>query len=271
VIELPADLRYYFGENDAFEAILNVKGKVFREHKNRKTVHIRKDGKGYFLKVHRAVGWREIFKNLFSLRLPVLGAQNEIRAIKRLEEIGVETMKMVGYGFRGMPPAWMESFLITEELEGTVSLEEFSREWKSNPPDFTLKLAIIKKVAEIARLLHKNGINHRDFYICHFLIDLKSLEEMSNEGLRMYLIDLHRVQLQEKVPQRWIIKDLAGLCFSSMDIGLNRRDILRFMKFYSGKPLRTSFREDSRFWELVKRRAVKLYEREFKRLPGLQI
>jgi hypothetical protein len=100
---------------------------------------------------------------------------------------------------------------------------------------------------------------------------LKSLEEESNEGLRMYLIDLHRVQLQEKVPRRWIIKDLAGLYFSSMDIGLNRRDILRFMKFYSGKPLRTSFREDSRFWELVKRRAVKLYEREFKRLPGLQI
>ncbi len=269
MIELRTDSQDFFKGKDAFDEILNLQGEIFRQHKNRKTLRITKDGKGYFIKIHRKVGWGEILKNLLNLRLPVLGAKNELRAIRKFEELGIETMKVVGYGERGLLPAWLDSFLITEELENTISLENFCKGWKSNPPDLNLKLFLILKIADIARRLHQNGINHRDFYICHFLLDLNSLRE--HNSLRVYLIDLHRVQMRKHTPQRWIIKDLSGLFFSSMDIGLTRRDLFRFMKAYSGKPLRTLLKDEQDFWNQVSKRAVTLYQKHFNCLPATQI
>jgi heptose I phosphotransferase len=269
-MELSSALQNVFRGKNAFSEILEVEGEVFREHKNRRTVRITRDGKGYFVKVHRNIGWREIIKNIFSLRLPVLSAGNELRAIGMLDALGIETMKIAGFGVRGLPPAWLESFLITEELDNTISLENFSREWKAHPPDVYLKWAIIRNIASVARRLHERGINHRDFYICHFFIDLRAADERNGyEGMRLYLIDLHRMQMRKHTPGRWIIKDIAGLFFSSMDIGLTRRDLFRFIKTYSGKPLRDALREDQKFWERVSHRATTLYKRHFHRLPAI--
>lgn len=270
MIQLRRDFYDYFENNNVFDGILNLEGKVFREHKNRETLYFTKDGKGYFVKIHRGVGLKEILKNLFQLKLPILGAQNELKAIKKLEELDIATMKMVGFGVRGIPPAWLDSFIITEELEDTVSLETFCKEWPSNPPAFPLKLAIIRKIASIAQRLHQNGVNHRDFYICHFFMETSQLKkELDYDKLKIYLIDLHRVQIRRKTPNRWVIKDLSGLFFSSMDIGLTRRDIFRFMKAYSGKSLRIIHKEDRLFWIKVSRRAARLYQKHFKHNPHI--
>lgn len=263
MITLSAEIRKLVGEGDVFDAILNIEGEIFRAQKNRKTLFVRMGDKGYFIKIHRGVGWKEILKNLLTFKLPVLGAQNEARAIRRLAEIGVDTMKMVGFGTRGIPPAWIDSFVITEQLEHTVSLEDFCREWPKAPPAFPLKLALIQKVADIARSLHQNGVNHRDFYLCHFLLDRNSMGEKT---FRVFLIDLHRVQIRKNTPQRWIIKDLGGLFFSAMEIGLTRRDMLRFMKFYRQKPLAAILKDEKAFWNRVRSRAERLY-RKHKR-PG---
>lgn len=267
-MELNSGFQNFFKGDGVFDEILHLRGEVFREHKNRKTLRIMMDGKGYFVKLHRRTGLREVLKNLLSLRRPVISAENELRAIRRLEKLGIDTMNVVGFGMRGLPPAWLDSFIITEELENTVSLEHFCRDWSTHAPDFHLKSAIIRKVADIARRLHENGMNHRDFYICHFLLDLKSLTE--RKTLRIYLIDLHRVQIRKYTPERWIVKDLAGLFFSGMDIGLTERDVFRFMKAYTGKPLRVLLRENSSFWGRVYERAVRLYVKHFKRPPGLR-
>jgi heptose I phosphotransferase len=269
-MELSSALQNVFKGKNAFNEILDAEGEVFREHKNRRTLRITCDGKGYFVKVHRNIGWIEIIKNLFSLRLPVLSAGNELRAIRMLDALGIETMKVAGFGERGLPPAWLESFLITEELENTISLEHFSGEWKTHPPDVHLKWALIGKIASVARRLHDCGINHRDFYICHFLIDLRAADEKHGyEGMHLYLIDLHRVQMRKHTPERWIIKDIGGLFFSGMDAGLTRRDLFRFITAYSGKPLRDALRDDREFWNRVSHRAVTLYKRHFHRLPPL--
>jgi len=57
-------------------------------------------------------------------RLPVLGARNEWLAIQRLQRLDIDTMTLVGYGERGSNPAQRQSFVITEALEETVSLED---------------------------------------------------------------------------------------------------------------------------------------------------
>jgi len=80
---------------DPFVAVEALEGQVFRELEARRTLRSEVAGRTYFVKIHRGIGWAEIFKNLLSLRLPVLGAQNEWRAIRRLQELGIDSMRAV--------------------------------------------------------------------------------------------------------------------------------------------------------------------------------
>ncbi|MFA5516686.1 MAG: lipopolysaccharide core heptose(I) kinase RfaP [Desulfuromonadales bacterium] len=266
MIDLRTELRPHFSGEAAFDRVFNLSGEVFREFAGRRTVRVEIGGRGYFIKTHGGVGWREIVKNLVALRLPVLGAREEWRAIRRFEELGVATLSIAGFGERGRNPANRQSFLITDELAGRLSLEEFCRDWRRQPPRLRLKRAILEKVAGIARTLHENGVNHRDFYICHFLIEPESIDRM-NPDPQLHVIDLHRVQIRAKTPERWIVKDLAGLWFSSMELGLSRRDVLKFMQIYRGLPIRHILATEKSFWRRVERRAIALFRKDFHREP----
>lgn len=260
------------GQSDPFAKLASLNGEVYRQLEGRKTFRYELDGRGYFVKIHSGIGWGEIFKNLSQLRLPVLGARNEWLAITRLGELHIDTMKVVGFGERGINPARQQSFLITEELANTVSLEDFCRNWKNVPPPLTLKRTMIRQLGRIARTLHENGVNHRDFYLCHFLLDLGSAHGAGpNSSLKMYLIDLHRVQLRRRTPLRWIIKDIAGLYFSSADCGLTKRDVIRFLRAYRGKEVRSVLRKDRAMLLRIRRRAEALYRKTFGRAPKLPL
>src|SRR5690606_24501395 len=174
--------------------------------------------------------------NLFSAKLPVLGAGQEWRAIQRLHEVGVPTMTAVAYGERGSNPATQHSFIVTEELAPTISLEDFSLDWTKQPPPVRLKHALIAEVARMTGAMHRAGVNHRDCYICHFL--LHTDRPVTPEDLKLSVIDLHRAQTRARIPRRWRDKDLAALYFSALDIGLTRRDKLRFLRGYFQRPLR---------------------------------
>ena len=91
--------------HDAFAAVDRLEGEVFRELDGRRTFRTEVEGRGFFVKIHHGVGWGEIAKNLLCLRLPILGAGNEWQAIKRLEQLGVDTMRGVAFGQRGGNPA----------------------------------------------------------------------------------------------------------------------------------------------------------------------
>jgi heptose I phosphotransferase len=258
MLDLRPDFRSHFpGEESAvFDRIMQLDGQLFRCVAGRKTVRFTLADKGYFAKLHYGVGWREILKNLLMMRRPVLGARDEWRAIQCLEALGVATMSIAGFGERGGLPSHRQSFLITDELLNTTSLEDYCRPWAVEPPRASLKRALIEKVAGIAKALHDHGVNHRDFYICHFLLDTTTLRApCSARDIRLYLIDLHRVQTRVRTPRRWLEKDVAALHFSSMNIGLTLRDRLRFMKSYRGRPLRQILGEERVFWDNVERKA----------------
>ncbi|APR04083.1 lipopolysaccharide core heptose(I) kinase RfaP [Thauera chlorobenzoica] len=244
---------------DPFAAVEALQGEVFRELEGRRTLRTEVGDRAYFVKIHRGVGWGEIFKNLFSLRLPVLGARNEWRAIARLGEVGVATMRAVAFGERGRNPARQHSFIITEALAPTVSLEDYCRDWPAHPPPPALKRALIGRVAEMARRMHEGGMNHRDFYLCHFL--LHTAPPPAPDALRLSLIDLHRSQVRRRTPRRWRDKDLAGLYFSALEIGLTRRDLLRFLRAYFPGPLRATLRREAALLRSLARRADKLHAR----------
>jgi hypothetical protein len=159
----------------------------------------------------------------------VLGAAQEWQAIQRLTEAGVPTMTAVAYGERGSNPARQHSFIVTEELAPTVDLEQLSLNWAQQPPKPALKWALIREVAQMTGAMHRAGVNHRDCYICHFLLHTDT--PVTADNLRLSLIDLHRAQVRSATPRRWRDKDLAALYFSALHIGLTRpqfvpRDLL---------------------------------------------
>jgi heptose I phosphotransferase len=245
---------------DPFEAVEQLQGQVYRELEGRRTLRTEVDGRGYFVKIHRGIGWGEIVKNLSTAKLPVLGAGQEWRAIQRLHHVGVPTMTAVAYGERGSNPATQHSFIITEELAPTVSLEDFSANWLEQPPSPTLKRALIAEVARMASTMHCAGINHRDFYICHFL--LHTDKPVTASDFRLSLIDLHRAQVRATTPPRWRNKDLAGLYFSAIEIGLTRGDKLRFLREYFQRPLREILCDEATLLSWLEGKAERLYRRK---------
>jgi len=257
-LEIREDLADIFAGRDPFACALALEGEVYRDVKGRRTLRFCHAGRYYFVKVHQGVGWGEIFKNLLMLKAPVIGAGNEYRAIRALEAIGVPTLTVAGYGRRGFDPARQQSFLITDELPPSITLEDHCRDWPASPPSLAHKRRLIRAVAATSRAMHGRGINHRDFYLCHFHLDLE--RERDGEPL-LYLIDLHRAQIRQRVPRRWRLKDIAGLYFSALDIGLRRRDLLTFMRAYADQPLRTALGEHRAFWRQVERKALRLYRK----------
>jgi heptose I phosphotransferase len=252
---------------DVFQAADRLEGEVTRAVPGRSTRRFRFEGADYYIKRHYGVGWREIFKNLAYLRLPVLGASNELQAILRLQSADIATLTVAAYAERGRNPARRESFIVTRALTDTVSLEDLCRGWAGRPPSFGVKRALLERVADVARRLHGAGVNHRDFYICHFLLARAWLRDP--RGLPpLYLIDLHRAQIRPKVPRRWRLKDVAGLFYSALGAGLTRNDLLRFMRIYSGGPLRQTLAADARFWRAVARKGAAMYLEDGHLLPA---
>lgn len=259
IVHLRDDFTKAWQGRDPFAQVEALNGEVFRSVKGRRTLRFEFEGRRYFVKIHRGVGWAEIFKNLLSLKLPVLGAENEWSAIAKLQECGVKTMNTVGYGSRGCNPATRHSFIITEALEDTISLEDYCAPWLETKPPFMNKVRLLAQVASVSKIMHGAGMCHRDYYICHFL--LHDAEEFTCGKVpipQLSLIDLHRAFTRRRPAQRWLIKDIAGLYFSALHIGLSQRDLLRFVRIYSGQSIRATLKHDAKFWQQVQKRAQQL-------------
>ena len=263
VVELKEPLATLWRGKDAFEKVRTLEGEVFRELETRRTLRFELLDKSYFLKWHQGTSLKEIVKNLLSLRMPVLGADREWNSIHRLHDLGVDTMHGVGFGEKGINPLTKTSFIITEDLTPTISLEDYCANWTVNPPGVKIKRMIIKRVADMVRKMHAGGINHRDCYICHFLLHLPF--NGSEDHLKISVIDLHRAQIRSKVPRRWRDKDLIGLYFSSTNIGLTQRDIWRFLKIYFGKPLKNVVREESTLIARAEEKAASIKARTLRK------
>ena len=51
---------------DAFTEVEGLQGEVYRELEARRTLRTEVNGNGFFVKIHRGIGWGEIFKNLLT-------------------------------------------------------------------------------------------------------------------------------------------------------------------------------------------------------------
>lgn len=236
-------------EQDVFHYLLNLEGdRVYRALENRRTQSFVQAGRIYYIKQHYGIGWREIFKNLLQGKLPILGANSEYLALKKLALLNIPAPRVLAFGKTGWNPATQKSFIVTAALEGFESLEymDFSALTPSK------RRQLIQQMAEISRKIHEAGINHRDFYLCHFW----------KKGDELCVIDWHRAQCRQHVPPRWRLKDLSGLYFSCLDLTLSRKDFYRFLKTYFQQALRKIFQDHQSLLKNIDRKARQLSQKE---------
>lgn len=270
VLELNTHLRAHLPAGRTFDWILECPGTVHRHVKHRRTVETEIGGRRYFIKTHRGCGWREVLKDWFQFRPPIISARTERDALERARQLGVRTVTVAGWGERGPAPAGVESFLITDALEDMVDLEVLTRDWGglTGRRRVLLKRLLLAEIARIARALHEGGLNHRDFYLGHFLVRNRAWTDWEpGQPVEVFLIDLHRVQMRARLPRRWRVKDLGGLLYSAFDSGLTRNDLLRFITLYRGRPWRESIVADRALWRQVWRNARRLFVVWRKRQP----
>ncbi len=270
LLALSPDLKKHLPADNAFDWLLNCDGHVHRRVKHRRTVEFTLGGRRYFIKIHHGCGWGEIFKDLLQFRAPTISARTEWEALERLHQLKIPAPTVAAKGLRGRNPAATESFVVMDALEGMISFEHLLPDWGglAGVKQQQLKRVLIEQVGRIARVLHEHGINHRDFYIPHFLVKNRLWADWQPEQpVEVFLIDLHRAQLRSRVPLRWKVKDLSSLLFSSLDFGLTRRDLVRFVTHYHGRPWRQLAAGEKRMWRRVWRQAQKLYLDFYHRTP----
>lgn len=241
---------------DPFSALMQQEGQVYREVKRRKTIKFTLDNKTYFAKLFWGVSVAEILKSLIKGQKPVVDASHEYKALMMLNPLGIHVPKVVAYDTKGCNPLTRRSFIVMEAIEPSISLEDYLHQWNDKP--LAQRRLLIEKVASITRVLHAKGIQHRDLYICHFLLKENTLSDLS-------LIDLHRARFKNPLPYSWKVKDLSALYFSVLSSPLTKRDYYRFLRVYTQKPLREVLAQP--FWNKVKNKAIKLFKKTYSALP----
>lgn len=211
----------------SFDDFMRLEGTVIKSAvRERSTQRLNIGGNRVYVKKHFFPGIREIAKNLLRFRLPA-GALDEWRALLTFHAHNIPTMIPICAGRK--PFLWKierESFLLTDDLGDADRMDDFLKAYGAVPcrgETLEEKKRILKNLADITRKMHSAGLNHKDFYLCHILVDSRE---------RLYIIDLHRVDVRSTVGKRWMVKDLAALLFSSLELPLTHGERLAFYKRY---------------------------------------
>ncbi|MFA5292273.1 MAG: lipopolysaccharide kinase InaA family protein [Phycisphaerae bacterium] len=136
---------------------------------------------------------------------------------EKLQELGINTPQTIAFGQEWNGLFEKRSFIITEKIPDSVSLEEKLPKVTKN---------FIENLAAFVRKFHNTGFRHRDLYLCHIFC---------NSQGQFTLIDLNRVFKPFVFSQKYCIKDLAQLYYSAPGDIVTKTDRLRFFLTYLQK------------------------------------
>jgi hypothetical protein len=154
-------------------------------------------------------------------------ASVEREAIEHLAAAGVEVPRIAGCGEQWGILFERRSFLMTEEIPSSQSLE------RRLPPCFAdpatpavlrTRRDFIRRLAEFIQRFHATGRRHRDLYLSHIFC--------SDAG-EFCLIDLARAS-RPILRRRFQVKDIAQLHYSAPARHFSRTDRMRFYLAYVG-------------------------------------
>lgn len=148
-------------------------------------------------------------------RISLMGC--DLEPVENLRRLGMNTPQTIAFGCQWNGLFENRSFIITEKIPDSVSLE------KNLPIE---RKNFIENLAAFVRKFHNTGFRHRDLYLCHIFCD-------SNN--QFTLIDLNRVFKPLFFSKKYLIKDLAELYYSSPGGTVTKTDRLRFFLSYLQK------------------------------------
>jgi hypothetical protein len=146
---------------------------------------------------------------------------------------GIPTVVPVAAGERRTGFARYESFLLTESFEPYLSLEEIIRkhpERLQGAGGIERKERLIRAVGLLARKMHDQGFNHRDFNATHVLVG----PENGNGGFDLALFDLQRMDRKKWLRKKWFIKTMAHLGYTMPEPLFSDQDRLLLFQTYKG-------------------------------------
>ena len=156
-------------------------------------------------------------------------ARLEWKAMEICDALGIKNtpFRVFGEKFSGIKEK--ASFLLTESLPPGKTVEDHLRDGLRL--DLKKKKELISRIAHIARRLHTEGYTHKDFYLGHFYV----VGDLAGE-YQLHLLDLQRLCKGAKLLNRWSLKDITALYFSSLPFvptgQITRSDMLRFYLRY---------------------------------------
>ena len=236
-----------------FNDFMEAEGKETITKKRGRTVVTLEYEKGrkLFLKRHTKTNFFDSLKEFFRYGKPQSNAALEWNAISELKNYGIETMPVLAMGEMFRLKFWeKKSFLITEEIKDGVSVESILA--KCPNLSFKIRRNLAEKIGEIGRKLHTAGFVHRDFYLGHFYV----VGNLDDE-YKLHLIDLQRIMPGAKIFNRWSLKDISALYFSSLPLReISKTDRLRFLFNYLG--IKTFDKKSKKFLKNILKKAHKI-------------
>jgi heptose I phosphotransferase len=186
-----------------------------------------------YLKRHYTLGWRDRVSTWLDPSEWRSPAGIERANLDRARALGIDVPDWVAAGERIVPGEPATSYLMIAELVGFEPLHEAipKLEAELDAARFErVKRALAAEVAAISARLHAANFYHKDLYLCHFFLDMSTID---NKHLRISLIDLHRLERSSRPSRRGLAKDLGQLLFSTRGVaGIGDRDRLRFWSRY---------------------------------------
>ena len=186
-----------------------------------------------YLKRHDRLPWKLRLAALIDPEGRHSPGATEWANLEAVRARGAAVPEVVAVGERIGPWGKLQSYLMVLELSGCLPLHEVIPVLAdgSDPRAFAAwKRSLIAEAAACTARLHREGLFHKDLYLCHFYIDMTA----QSPGLhRLHLIDLHRLGRHRWTALRWRWKDLGQLLYSSVGVaGIDDRDRLRFWWHY---------------------------------------
>jgi tRNA A-37 threonylcarbamoyl transferase component Bud32 len=124
-------------------------------------------------------------------------ARMEYERTTAVAERGVSTVQALGLGEADNLALPGESYLLTQSVVGALPLSQFIVEtlprWRISTRS-SHRIQLATDLGHFMALVHRAGILHRDLHAGNILVQCR------DDGLRLYLIDLHAVELGSDLP-----------------------------------------------------------------------
>jgi len=222
------------GKNLSKENLAKFRQRIMFETDNPKTT--------LFLKRYRNIPKLIQLKNWLNRKKRISAMACDLEPGKKLQELGINTPLTIAYGEKWDGIFEKQSFIITEKIPDSLSLEE-----KLPDSFFKNRKKFIKNLAGFVRKFHDTGFRHRDLYLCHIFCNLQE---------QFTLIDLNRAFKPFAFSQKYLIKDLAQLYYSAPGDTVTKADRLRLFLAYQQKEKLTKY--DKAIIKKIKLKALRM-------------